>query len=37
MKKLIKEYKKTNVVDWFIGFLISIMGTALFILVIYQY
>ena len=37
MKKLIKEYKKTNVVDWINGLLISILTTALFITVIYQY
>ena len=37
MKKLIKEYKKTNGVDWINGFLLSIIGTALFIAVIYQY
>jgi hypothetical protein len=37
MKKLIKEYKKTNVIDWINGFLLSILGTALFIAVIYQY
>ena len=37
MKKLIKEYKKTNGVDWINGLLISILGTALFIAVIYQY
>ena len=37
MKKLIKEYKKTNAADWINGFLLSILGTALFIAVIYQY
>ena len=37
MKKLIKEYKKTNGVDWINGFLLSILGTAFFIAVIYQY
>ncbi len=37
MKKLIKEYKKTNGVDWFNGFLLSILGTIFFIIVIYQY
>jgi len=37
MKKLIKEYKKTNVVDWINGFLMSILGTILFIIFIYQY
>ncbi len=37
MKKLIKEYKKTNGVEWINGFLLSILGTALFIAVIYQY
>jgi len=37
MKKLIKEYKKTNVVDWINGFLLSILGTIFFIIVIYQY
>ena len=37
MKKLMKEYKKTNGVEWINGFLLSILGTALFIAVIYQY
>ena len=37
MKKLIKEYKKINVVDWINGFLLSILGTIFFIIVIYQY
>ena len=37
MKKLIKEYKKTNVVDWINGLLISILTTTFFIAVIYQY
>jgi len=37
MKKLIKEYKKINGVDWFNGLLITILGTAFFIAVIYQY
>jgi hypothetical protein len=37
MKKLIKEYKKTNSVEWINGLLITILGTALFITVIYQY
>lgn len=37
MKKLMKEYKKTNGVDWINGFLLSILGTILFITIIYQY
>ena len=37
MKKLIKEYKKTNGVDWINGLLISILITTFFILCIYQY
>ena len=37
MKKLIKEYKKTNGVEWINGFLLSILGTIFFIIVIYQY
>ncbi len=37
MKKLIKEYKKTNVTDWINGLMISILGSVFFIAVIYQY
>ena len=37
MKKLIKEYKKTNGFEWINGLLITILGTALFITFIYQY
>ena len=37
MKKLIKEYKKTNVVDWINGLLISILITTFFIICVYQY
>ena len=37
MKKLIKEYKKINRVEWINGFLLSILGTIFFIIVIYQY
>ena len=37
MKKLIKEYKKINGVEWIYGFLLSIVGSIFFIIVIYQY